>query len=169
MSKWQKKEKTKSLAWISSTGSSKCKFRIQIELAYLTLVLICNLWEHALFIIFPEISKQSHTLSLKQCGLYLFSLTTVTGLISHKVILIVFFLEVAFQIKPINQQPSFNHIPKYPAGSSHPLRGAADKSRKHCKDAPCCRINIRGLNWNMRGAHFWVKEKSTTPSFWFAG
>lgn len=73
------KKKT-SHAWISNhlkgIGNSKCKFIFKLNSAYVTSVLICNLWEHALFIISPKIREQSHTLYLKQSGSYLYFLTT---------------------------------------------------------------------------------------------
>lgn len=57
--KWARlNEKPKHL---TGTGNSKCKFIFKLNSAYLTSMLICNLWEHALFIVFPEMSEQSHT------------------------------------------------------------------------------------------------------------
>lgn len=53
----------------------KCGFIFKLNSAYLTSMLICNLWDHVLFIIFPEMNEQRHTLCLKQSGSYLHFLT----------------------------------------------------------------------------------------------
>lgn len=73
MSKWLRKKSFSAL--LAGSGNWKCKFVFKLNSAYLTPVLICNLWEHALFIIFPKIREQSHTLYFKQSRSHLHFLT----------------------------------------------------------------------------------------------
>lgn len=126
-------------------------------------MLICNLWEHALFIIFPEMSEQSHTVYLKQSGSYLHFLNTGSQNLYLTMLVLIkkLFIELAYVTNRIYQQTNslitfLNIQPQPVLASSKILRsGPTAQCREHFNDTPYCSFHIDIV--------FKVKYQSCTP------